>query len=141
MKVYPADSDQPLTNYQASARAVAANPGVTGVSPFIRSMVLLKTEPDTGTSPIWTALGLVGVDPESVGTVSILPHSIVAGGFDLDDNGLLDRARLRQPDGPGDRQPGGALFRRQPWKKCWPAHGKTNAEVVLAGGFHRARHF
>lgn len=59
LKVYPANAEESLTNYQAIARTIAKNPDVTGVSPFIRSLVLLKTEPDTGkpklTRPDWSA--------------------------------------------------------------------------------------
>src|SRR5271154_6736031 len=45
LKVYAADPDQSLTNYQAIARIVASNADVTGVAPFVRSLVPLQTEP------------------------------------------------------------------------------------------------
>jgi hypothetical protein len=60
---------------------------VTGVSPFVRSIVMLKTEPAEGKPRIYAPF-LAGVDPESLGRVSIVPGSIVAGSFDLADNGL-----------------------------------------------------
>jgi hypothetical protein len=87
LKVYGADQDQMLTNYPSLMRVVAANPDVTGVSPFVRSIVMLKTEPAEGKPRIYAPF-LAGVDPESLGRVSIVPGSIVAGSFDLADNGL-----------------------------------------------------
>src|SRR5580692_9737135 len=45
LKVYNADRDQSLTNYESIMRTIAANPDVTGVSPFVISMVVLETEP------------------------------------------------------------------------------------------------
>src|SRR5271156_2663843 len=36
LKVYGAERDQSLTNYESIMRTVAANPDVVGVSPFIR---------------------------------------------------------------------------------------------------------
>src|ERR1017187_8879868 len=35
LKVYPAEHEQALTNYENIMRAVSANPDVVGVSPFI----------------------------------------------------------------------------------------------------------
>src|ERR1700722_14560464 len=44
LKVYRADRE-PLTNYPSIMRTVAANADVVGVSPFVRAIVMLKTEP------------------------------------------------------------------------------------------------
>src|SRR5208283_3669703 len=48
LKVYPADREHGLTNYEALMRTIAANPEVTGVSPFLHGQALLKTEPAAG---------------------------------------------------------------------------------------------
>jgi lipoprotein-releasing system permease protein len=133
LKVYPADQDQSLTNYQNILRTVAANPEVTGVSPFIRTIVLLKTEPDTGEPRLYPP-GLVGVDPASLGNVSVLPRRIVAGSFDLADNGLLvgrDFA-IRMGLDIGSRV---ALYSPGSVEKMQAGVGKTNAEVVLPEDF------
>jgi hypothetical protein len=74
-------------------RTVAANPDRDRRFSFHPHQVLLKTEPDDG-EPTMDAPVLVGVDPASVGKVSVLPQSIVAGSFDLSDNGLLVGATL-----------------------------------------------
>ena len=133
LKVYSAQQDQSLTNYQSIQRIIAANPAVTGVSPFIRTIVLLKTEPDTGEPRLFPP-GLVGVDPATVGDVSVLPRSIVAGSFDLADNGLLvgrDFATRMGLD-IGSRV---ALYSPTSVEKMQAGIGKTNAEVVLPEDF------
>jgi lipoprotein-releasing system permease protein len=133
LKVYPANPEDSLTNYQAIGRTVAKNPDVIGVSPFIRCLVPLKTEPDTG-KPKYYAPGLVGVDPESVGSVSILPRSIKAGAFDLGDNGLLigcDFASRMALD-IGSRV---AIYSPGNLEKMEATAGQSNAEVLLPEEF------
>jgi lipoprotein-releasing system permease protein len=133
LKVHPADQDKALTNYEAVARTIAKNADVTGVSPLIGTQVLLKTEPDTGT-PKSCAPGLVGVDPDSVGGVSILPRSIRAGAFDLGDNGLLigcDFASRMALD-IGSRV---AIYSPGNVEKMQASAGRTNEEVVLPEDF------
>jgi lipoprotein-releasing system permease protein len=130
LKVYPADREQALTNYQALMRTVATNAAVTGVSPFIRGQALLKTEPQTGPAKQAAPL-LFGVDPESIGSVNNLPTSIVAGGFDLSDKGLVvgrDFANAMRLD-IGDRV---AIYSARSLERMQASMGKTNAEVVLA---------
>src|SRR5580698_6553471 len=48
LTVFPAEHDGSLTNYGSVMQRIKANPNVLGVSPFIHSQVLAKTEPDTG---------------------------------------------------------------------------------------------
>src|SRR5580658_172508 len=60
LKVYAADPDQSLTNYEPILRIVESNADVTGVSPFIRNQVVLKTEPADG-KPRGSVPGFVGV--------------------------------------------------------------------------------
>jgi lipoprotein-releasing system permease protein len=135
LKVYSADQDrgQWLTNYQPIVRAITTNPAVTGVSPVIRALVLLKTEPDNGPSRMYPP-GFVGVDPETVGNVSVLPRSIVAGSFDLENNGLLvgrDFASGLDLD-IGSRV---AIYSATTVEKMADTAGKTNAEVMLPEDF------
>ena len=133
LKVYPVARDASLTNYQAIQRLVEANHDVIGVSPFIRTMVPLETEPDNGKSKVW-APALVGVDQESVGRVNILPRCIVAGSFDLADNGLLvgREFAVRMGLDIGARV---ALFSPSNLEKMRTTYGKTNAEAVLPEDF------
>jgi lipoprotein-releasing system permease protein len=133
LKVYPADQGGSLTNYETIQRIVAANPDVIGVSPFIRTIVPLETEPDDGQSKMYPPY-LVGVDPESVGNVNILPRCIVAGSFDLADHGLLVGREFASRMGldVGSRV---ALYSPSSLEKMKASMGKTNAEVQLAEDF------
>jgi lipoprotein-releasing system permease protein len=136
LKIYAASEDQPLTNYQNIMRKVAANPEVTGVSPFIRSWVWLKTEPESGEPKDSRdcPAALVGVDQGTVGHVNVLPHSMVAGAFDLADYGLLvgrDMAARLALD-VGGRV---ALYSLRNLQKMKDSLGKTNAETVLPEEF------
>jgi lipoprotein-releasing system permease protein len=133
LKVYGADQDQSLTNYQSILRTVAANPEVIGVSPFVRTIVMLKTEPAEGKPRIYAPF-LAGVDPESLGRVSIVPNSIVAGSFDLADNGLVVGTDLARGMGLdlGNRV---AVYSANSVERMQAGIGKTNAEVVLPEDF------
>ena len=133
LKVYPAERHQSLTNYEAIQRIVAANPTVVGVSPYIRTRVLVETEPADG-EPDTDAPGLVAVDPASVGKVSVLPQSIVAGTFDLSDNGLLVGRDFASRMGL-DVNSRVAIYSARSVQKMKAGIGKTNAEVVLPEDF------
>jgi lipoprotein-releasing system permease protein len=77
---------------------------------------------------------LVGVDPDSVGKVTVLPRSIVAGSFDLADNGLLVGRDFASRMGLdiGNRV---AIYSTSSVQKMQAGIGKTNAEVVLPEDF------
>jgi lipoprotein-releasing system permease protein len=129
LKVYPADREHGLTNYEALMRTIAANPEVTGVSPFLHGQALLKTEPAAG--PAKQAAPVVfGVDPQSLRSVNVLPASIIAGSFDVDDNGLVIGRDFATGMGLdiGDRV---AIYSASSIEKMQASLGKTNAEVVL----------
>jgi lipoprotein-releasing system permease protein len=133
LKVYASQQDQSLTNYESIQRTVASNPDVIGVSPFIRTIVPLETEPDDGRSKGYVS-SLVGVDPKSIGSVNILPQRIVAGSFDLADKGLLvgrDFAARMDLD-IGSRL---ALYSLASIEKMRASRGKTNSEVLLPEDF------
>jgi len=133
LKVYPVARAQALTNYQNIMRIVAANPAVTGVSPFVRTRVLVKTEPDNG-EPMIDAPGLVGVDAGTVGNVSVLRNSIIAGSFDFTDNGLLVGRDFASNMGL-DVSNRIAIYSPASVQKMQAGIGKTNAEVVLPEDF------
>jgi lipoprotein-releasing system permease protein len=133
LKVYPAEQEQPMTNYQAIIRQISANPNVVGVSPFIHSQVMAKTEPETGNSKFSAPL-LYGVDPKTIGQVNILPTSIISGAFELDDKDVLvgrDYAGAMNLE-VGDRL---AIYSPSSVEKMAATAGKTNAEVALAEDF------
>jgi lipoprotein-releasing system permease protein len=133
LKVYPIDSEHVLTNYENIMRTISANPNVVGVSPFIGGKVLFKTEPQIGRPRTDVAL-VFGVDPGTIGSVNVLPKSIVSGSFDLSDKGLVvgqDFASGMRLD-IGDRL---AIYSANSVEKMQASIGKTNAEVFLAEDF------
>ncbi len=135
LTVFSAESDQPLDHYQATMKLVSSNASVIGISPFIHSQVLAKTEPDTG-KPKRSVPWLFGVDPATVSNVNVLPDSIISGGgaFDLRDKGLVigrDYATFNNL-AVGDRV---AIYSPDSLEKAEATAGKTNAEVALAEDF------
>jgi lipoprotein-releasing system permease protein len=132
LKVYPEDH-KAATNYQNIMRTVAANPDVVGVSPFIGGKVLVKSEPQTG-NPYTDGAVLLGVDPDTLDSVSVLPKSIVSGSFDLSDKGLVVGQDFASAMGlvVGDRL---AVYSATSVEKMQASLGKTNAEVFLADDF------
>ncbi|HEY3854346.1 MAG TPA: ABC transporter permease [Verrucomicrobiae bacterium] len=130
LKVYSAYRDHPLTNYESIAKTIRANPNVVGVSPIIGGKVLFKTEPQTGT-PHPDVAFLYGVDPDTIGSVNVLPKSIVMGKFDLSDKGLVVGQDMASTLGlsVGDRL---AVYKESNIEKMAATFGKTNQEVFLA---------
>src|SRR5580698_9164678 len=57
-------NDSPLTNYEALTKQIAANPSVTGVSPFILGQALIKTELSEDDSNFCAAF-FYGFDPST----------------------------------------------------------------------------
>jgi lipoprotein-releasing system permease protein len=133
LKIYSADHYQSLTNYESIMRTVKATPDVVGVSPFIESMVLAQTEPDSG--PTFTAVPtIIGVDPETIGSVNVLPKSIVSGKLDVDDKGLVvgQDFAARLGLNLGDRL---SIYSANELQKMHASYGKTNQEVFLPDDF------
>jgi lipoprotein-releasing system permease protein len=127
ISVYAADPEEPLLDYGRVMQAVAKNPNVTGVSPFIRGQVLVKTEPSVG-KPRFSAPLLMGFDAANLASVSVLPTSITEGKFDFEDHGLVvgcDYARQMRLT-INDRV---AIYSYHAIEAMADAAGKTNAQV------------
>ncbi|HVU08584.1 MAG TPA: ABC transporter permease [Verrucomicrobiae bacterium] len=77
-----------MADYGDVMRAVASNPNVKGVAPYVSGPVLLETQPQDGRSLVW-APTMRGIDPTAETNVSTLPSSIQEGKFDVSDRGLL----------------------------------------------------
>ncbi|HEY3860267.1 MAG TPA: ABC transporter permease [Verrucomicrobiae bacterium] len=136
LKVYRHDSNQRnalLTNYESLERVISSNTDVIGVSPFVRSMVLMTTEPADG-DPRDDVPWLAGVDPKTIGSVNVLPKSIIAGSFDMADNGLLIGSELAR-DLELDIGSRVALYSPKSVQKMKAGLGQANAEVVLPEDF------
>ena len=86
LKVYKPNTN--LRDYEVVMKKISAMPEVTGIAPFVRGQVMLKTQPTTG-NPQFRAPVLLGVDPEAERTVSNLPTNIVSGEFDLSGRSLV----------------------------------------------------
>jgi len=77
-----------IKDYPRLIRQMAANPNVQGVAPYIIGQVLVETEPQTGQSVV-AAPWLRGIQPEVETNITVLPHSIIQGKFDVSDQGLV----------------------------------------------------
>jgi len=77
-----------MRDYPRVMRQIAANPKVKGVAPFIIGQVLVESEPRVGQSKV-AAPWVRGIQPELETNITILPHSIIEGKFDVSDQGLV----------------------------------------------------
>jgi lipoprotein-releasing system permease protein len=77
-----------MTNYDAIAAIVAANPEVVGVAPNVEGHVLLETQPEDGQALVRPPL-VRGIDPVPEAKVSQLCSNIVAGELDLSRRSLV----------------------------------------------------
>lgn len=81
--------DRPGTTmpaYREVVPVVAGEPGVKGVSPYIRGPIVIETQ---GMSQQIAAPFLRGVDPDHEASVSTLPESIIDGEFDIEGQGVV----------------------------------------------------
>ncbi len=88
LNIYNA-SGSGIDHYEDLMKKISADPNVAGVSPFIRDKIVIKTEPTNGLASRVDGLFLLGVDPKTIGNVSVLPDSMRDGSFDLSDQGAL----------------------------------------------------
>jgi lipoprotein-releasing system permease protein len=126
--VYAPDPNEPLLDYERVMKALAKNPNVVGVSPFMHSQVLVRTEPTVGKSRPSAPL-LMGYDAANLASVSVLPNSIIEGKFDFEDHGLVvgcDYARSMHIS-LNDRV---AVYSYRALEAMADAAGKTNAQTA-----------
>jgi lipoprotein-releasing system permease protein len=122
--------DAPLKNYAAIETIIASNKNVVGVSPIIVGPELVQHTLGTNEQALMAAPYLRGVDPQTEGSVSILPRSIVAGTFDLSGRGVVigsgfaEAQRLQV----GDTL---SILPMRQIKKMVNTAGKANAEVGI----------
>ena len=82
-----------MRNYPRVVQTALANPLVKAAAPYALEQVLMVTEPQSGQRQVWAPF-LRGIVPQSETNVSILPKSIIAGTFDVQDRGLLVGTQL-----------------------------------------------
>jgi lipoprotein-releasing system permease protein len=120
----------PLKNYAAIEDIISSNKNVVGVSPIIVGPELVQHTLGTNEQALMAAPYLRGVDPQTEGSVSILPRSIVAGTFDLSGRGVVigsgfaEAQRLQV----GDTL---SILPMRQIKKMVNTAGKANAEVGI----------
>ena len=132
LKVFNADGSA-MTNYPVLLREITNNPEVAGAAPFIVDEVLLRTdhsENDTKFAPCI----LDGIDPDTEGSVTVLPTNIVLGKFEVEDKGLLVGIDLAKDLDihVGDRL---LLYSGHSLEKMAKAAGNANEERVLPSEF------
>ncbi|TAL04903.1 MAG: ABC transporter permease, partial [Verrucomicrobia bacterium] len=125
LKVFALDRNgeqKTMPNYALVGSIVATNPSVKGVSPFILGQVLAETQPSEG-QPMQSAPYIRGVDPQTEGSVSVLPKSILRGEFDISGHGLVLGAEFAagMKLSVGDRM---ALYTKSALKKMKEAQSK-----------------
>lgn len=131
MKVF--ERNQTMRDYTLVMRAVASNPNVRGVSPFVMGQVLVETQPDmehTNEAALVGAPWVRGIDPATEGQVSVLPQSVVEGRFDVTGRGLLvgtEFARMMNLR-VGDRL---AVYSPRELARMKKQRGTENEEAIL----------
>jgi lipoprotein-releasing system permease protein len=133
LKIFALDKagrTQTMANYQNVMNLVASNKNVRGIAPFVLGQVLVETQPTNGQSSLTGAPWIRGVDPNSESSVSILPKSIIAGGFDLSGRSLVIGSEFAQSLNLsiGDRV---SIYSPNDLKKMKEHQGKSNEEAVL----------
>lgn len=139
LKIYALDKlgqTEPMNNYADVMRLVSTNKDVVGVSPFVLGQVLVETEPaDTNVQQSLTwAPYLRGVDPNTEGSVSVLPKRIIEGETNLavalSGRGVIVGMDFAQNMKLSIGDPI-AIFSPNDLKKMRESYGKTNEEAFL----------
>lgn len=77
-----------LENYEAVSAKIRRNPEVRGVAPVIVGPVLVETQVNAK-KPMIGVPYIRGVDPKAESKVSDLMTNVIAGGFDLENHGVV----------------------------------------------------
>ena len=98
------EHNRSMSNYTNIIRIVSSNRLVKAAVPFVATQVLLKTQPAEGQGEVSAPI-VRGIVPELETNMSILPHSIVEGTFDVSNRGLLVGIEFARGNGinVGDR--------------------------------------
>jgi len=120
----------PMADYARVADIIASNKNVRGVSPVVLGKVLVETQAETNQQARVDAPILRGVDPQTEGSVSILPQSIRAGKFDLSGHGVVVGIGIARNLGlqVGDRL---SIYSPHDIERMRKNRGKENEEAVL----------
>jgi lipoprotein-releasing system permease protein len=127
-------SNRPMPDYARVAAIITSNRNVRGVSPLVIGKVLVETQRETNQPALVDAPILRGVDPQSEGTVSVLPHSIVDGTFDLSGRGVVVGIGFARNLGlrVGDRL---SIYSPHDIEQMRKNRGKENEEAILPADY------
>jgi len=124
-----------MDNYEQVMRIVSSNKNVIGVAPFVLGPVLVENEPTNGQGKSFATPMMLGIDVNSVGSVSDLPKQILPGGsFDLSGQSVIVGSVFAGQMGldVGDRI---AIFSADEVNKMLAARGTTNEEAILPNDY------
>jgi lipoprotein-releasing system permease protein len=82
------EANATITDYRRVMKKVSENHHVRSVAPYVIGQVLVETEPANG-QPKASAPWMRGIVPQLETNMTVLPHSIVEGKFDVSDRGLV----------------------------------------------------
>jgi lipoprotein-releasing system permease protein len=121
---------RPMPDCARVAGIIASNKNVRGVSPLVIGKVLVETQEETNKPSQADAPILRGVDPQAEGSVSVLPHSIVEGKFDLSGHGVVIGSGFARNLGlhVGDRL---AIYSPHDIEQMRKNRGKENEVAIL----------
>lgn len=116
-----------MADYKRVMSQVATNHNVQSVAPYVIGQVLVETEPADG-QPKAAAPWVRGIIPELETNMTVLPHSIVQGKFDVSDRGLVIGSGFAENMdlAVGDRL---NIYSPSDLKKWRESVGKENARV------------
>ena len=130
LKVFRVSGNGLMKDWAKYTSIIQENSHVRGVSPIVLGKVLVETEPDVGPQK-WDAPFIRGIEPAMETKISMLSNSIVAGKYDVSDNGLLVGSQLAEnlELKVGDRL---AIYTPADLKRMKDSKGKNDsAEVAL----------
>jgi lipoprotein-releasing system permease protein len=121
------ESGGTMKDYASIINKVTVNPKVRSVAPYVIGQVLVETQPSHGQSRV-AAPWVRGIQPQLETNISVLPSSIVAGQFDVSDQGLIVGAGFAESMDLtiGDRL---MVYSPRDLKKWRESVGKENATV------------
>ena len=121
---------KPMPNYERVAAIIASNKNVRGVSPLVIGKVLVETQRETNKAALVDAPILRGVDPQSEGSVTILPQRMLEGKFDLSGRGVVVGSGFARNLGlhVGDRL---SIYSPHDIEQMRKNRGKENEEAIL----------
>jgi len=130
------EPDRTMPDYKRVMGVIGSNPEVKAQGPFVIERVILSTEPPKGQARRADAPYLRGMVVSLETNLTILPHNIIAGKFDVSDRGLLIGSEFAQNLrlDVGDRVLIYSPSDLEKWQKSVEEnHGKVSHEKVSAG--------